>query len=205
MNIYRFTVMTVLLSAAAAGQQVAQQAAQQVVQQAAAPCEGLPPGKHSLLERMTAEFGLTCEQELKIEPLLHDEESVTKPLLKFTSLSPEEKQEIMLTIKLAARRQVRTVLTPEQQKGMDHEVESVSKGGGGGAKKGGGKKVEPAGPGLDGEETLSKAIVKYSALTPEEKKSMLLKVKQAAHEDASLQLTAEQRKKLDSEIQELKK
>jgi hypothetical protein len=26
---------------------------------------------------MTAQFGLTCEQELKI--LLHDEESVTKP------------------------------------------------------------------------------------------------------------------------------
>src|ERR1035438_10113029 len=34
-------------------------------------CPGLPPGKHSLLERMTAQFGLTCDQELKIEPLLH--------------------------------------------------------------------------------------------------------------------------------------
>ncbi len=188
MNFYRFTAITVLLAAAACAQQ---------------PCAGLPPGKHSLLERMTAEFGLTCEQELKIEPLLHDEESVTKPLLKFSSLTSEERQEIMLTIKLAARRQVRTVLTAEQQKGMDKEVESVSKGGGGG-KKAGANKIE-AMPGLDGEETLSKAIVNYVALTPEEKKAMLLKVKQAARNDVALQLTPEQQKKLDTEIQELKK
>ncbi len=150
---------------------------------------------------MTAEFGLTCEQQLKVEPLLHDEESVTKPLLKFSSISLEQRQEIMLTIKLAARRQVRTVLTAEQQKGMDKEVENVSKGGGG--KKGGANKVEAA-PGLEGEETLSKAIVNYAALTPEEKKAMLLKVKQAARNDSALQLTSEQQKKLDAEIAELK-
>src|SRR5882757_7793787 len=185
MNLYRFTAITILFAAAAFAQ----------------PCAGLPPGKHSLLERMTAEFGLTCEQQLKIEPLLHDEESVTKPLLKFSSLSSEERGEIMLTIKLAARRQVRTVLTADQQKGMDKEVESVSKGGG---KKGGSNKGEAA-PGLDGEETLSKAIVNYAALTPEEKKAMLLKVKQAARNDSALQLTPEQQKKLDAEIQELKK
>src|SRR5258708_9347275 len=100
MNFYRFTAITVLLAAAACAQQ---------------PCAGLPPGKHSLLERMTAEFGLTCEQELKIEPLLHDEESVTKPLLKFSSLTSEERQEIMLTIKLAARPQVRTLLHEDQE------------------------------------------------------------------------------------------
>jgi hypothetical protein len=188
MNLYRFTAITVLFAAVASAQ----------------PCAGLPPGKHSLLERMTAEFGLTCEQQLKIEPLLHDEESVTKPLLKFTSLSSEERGEIMLTIKLAARRQVRTVLTDEQQKGMDKEVESVSKGGGGGGKKGAANKAEAL-PGLDVEETLSKAIVNYAALTPEEKKAMLLKVKQAARNDGALQLTPEQQKKLDTEIQELKK
>lgn len=187
MNLYRFTAITILFAAAAFAQ----------------PCAGLPPGKHSLLERMTAEFGLTCEQQLKIEPLLHDEESVTKPLLKFTSISAEERQEIMLTIKLAARRQVRTLLTAEQQKGMDKEVENVSKGGGGG-KKGGANKLEAV-AGLDGEETLSKAIVNYVALTPEEKKVMLLKVKQAARNDATLQLTPEQHQKLDSEIVELKK
>src|SRR5260370_35349981 len=190
MNLFRLTAITVLFAAAACAQQ-------------AVPCPGLPPGKHSLLERRTAEFGLTCEQELKIEPLLHDEESVTKPLLKFSSLSPEERQEIMLTIKLGARREVRTVVTAEQQKGMDKEVESVSKGGGGG-KKGNANKVEAV-PGLDGEETLCKAIVNYVALTAEEKKAILLKVKQAARNDGALQLTSEQQKKLDTEIQELKK
>jgi len=186
MNLYRFTAITILFAAAAFAQ----------------PCAGLPPGKHSLLERMTAEFGLTCEQQLKIEPLLHDEESVTKPLLKFTSLSSEERGEIMLTIKLAARRQVRTVLTADQQKGMDKEVESVSKGGGG--KKGVANKAEAV-PGLDVEETLSQAIANYAALTPEEKKTMLLKVKHAARNDGTLQLTPEQQTKLDTEIQELKK
>ena len=171
-------------------------------QTAPPPCAGLPPGRHALLERMTAQFGLTCEQELKIEPLLHDEESVTKPLLKFTSFTREQQQKVMLTIKLAARRQVRQYLTTDQQKGMDAEVESVSKGGGG--KKKDAKAVEAV-PGLGVEEELSAAIVKYAALNAEEKKAMLLKVKTAARKDAALQLTAEQQAKLDSEIRNLEK
>ena len=170
-------------------------------QDATPACPGLPPGKHSLLERMTAQFGLTCDQELKIEPLLHDEESVTKPLLKFTSLTPGQQQEAMLTIKLAARRQVRQYLTPEQQKGMDSEVESVSKSGG---KKGGAKKAA-APPSLADEEELSAAIVKYAALNAAERKAMLLKVKTAARNDAALQLTPEQKQKLDAEILDLQK
>src|SRR6516162_6650363 len=171
-------------------------------QTAPPPCAGLPPGRHALLERMTAQFGLTCEQELKIEPLLHDEESVTKPLLKFTSFTREQQQKVMLTIKLAARRQVRQYLTADQQKGMDGEVESVSKGDGG--KKKDAKAVEAV-PGLGVEEELSAAIVKYAALNAEEKKAMLLKVKTAARKDAALQLTAEQQAKLDSEIRNLEK
>jgi len=171
-------------------------------QTAPPPCAGLPPGRHALLERMTAQFGLTCEQELKIEPLLHDEESVTKPLLKFTSFTREQQQKVMLTIKLAARRQVRQYLTADQQKGMDAEVESVSKGDGG--KKKDAKAVEAV-PGLGVEEELSAAIVKYAALNAEEKKAMLLKVKTAARKDAALQLTAEQQAKLDSEIRNLEK
>lgn len=168
--------------------------------QDAKPCEGLPPGRHALLERLTAQLNLTCEQEVKIEPLLHDEESVTKPLLKYTSLSTDDQFAIMTTIKLAARRQVRSLLTAEQQKGMDAEVDSVSKG----KKKGGGKKVDPA-PGFDGEEALSKAIVAYVALTPEEMNPMLLKVKRAALADSAAQLTADQRKKLEMEIKGLGK
>ena len=172
-------------------------------QSTAPACAGLPPGKHSLLERMTEQFGLSCEQELKIEPLLHDEESVTKPLLAFSSFSREEQQAVMLTIKLAARRQVRAYLTAEQQKGMDSEVESVSKGGGG--KKNSGAKTAEVKPGLEAEERLSTAIVQYAALTPEEKKGMLLKVKTAARQDHSLQLTSEQEAKLDAEIRDLQK
>jgi hypothetical protein len=168
--------------------------------QAAPPvCAGLPPGRHALLERMTAQFGLTCEQELKIEPLLHDEESVTKPLLKFTSFTREQQQEVMLTIKLAARRQVRQFLTADQQKSMDAEVESVSKGGG---KKKDTKTADVV-PGLGIEEELSIAIVKYAALNADEKKAMLLKVKAAARKDAALQLTADQQAKLESEIRKL--
>jgi hypothetical protein len=173
------------------------------IAQQATPCAGLPPGKHNLLERMTAQFGLTCEQQLKIEPLLHDEESVTKPLLKFASLSQEEKQGIMLTIKLAARRQIRSELTAEQQKGMDQEVESVSKANAGGGKKAAKKADTP--PSIDDEQVLSKAIVAYVALNLEEKKAMLLRVKLAARNDASLSLGPEQAKKLDAEIAELKK
>jgi hypothetical protein len=151
---------------------------------------------------MTDQFGLTCEQELKIEPLLHDEESVTKPLLKFSSFTREEQQAVMLTIKLAARRQVRAYLAPEQQKGMDAEVESVSKGGN--KKKADARKPDAL-PGLDTEEELSAAIVKYAAFTAEEKKAMLLKVKTAARKDETLQLTAAQQAKLDAEIRDLGK
>jgi hypothetical protein len=193
MQTLRLTMMAALLSAAA------------YAQQAAAPCAGLPPGKHSLLERLTAQLNLTCEQQLKIEPLLHDEESVTKPLLKFSSFSREQQQEVMQTIKLAARRQVRTQLTPEQQKGMDAEVESVAGGKSGGGKKKTADAKADAPAGLDVEEQLCKAIVAYSALTPAEKSAMLLKVKQAARGDSALQLTAQQQQQLDTEIQSLRK
>lgn len=168
--------------------------------QAQQPCPGLPPGRHALLERLTDQLKLTCEQQLKIEPMLHDEESVTKPLLKFSALSADEKAAIMTTVKLAARRQVRSVLTPEQQKGMDSEVDSVTKSGG---KKKGGAKAAEITPGLGDEETLSKAITAYVALMPEEKKAMLANVKRAALADAALQLTAEQRSQLEAEIRNL--
>jgi hypothetical protein len=174
------------------------------VQQAPPPCPGLPPGKHSLLERMTSDFGLTCEQELKIEPLLHDEESVSKPLLRFTSFSPDQYRAAMVKIKLAARRQIRTLLTPPQQKLMDQDMESVAKtgakGGKGGAKTDG---LSAKADGLEDEQTLSKAVMAYAALNPDEKKAMLLEIKRAARADSHLRLTAEQEKKLDSEIAEL--
>ncbi len=166
-------------------------------QEAPAPCAGLPPGRHALLERLAANLNLTCQQQVKIEPLLHEEESVTKPLLQFAALSPEDQQSIMTTIKLAARRQVRTLLTADQQRGMDSEVENVSKGG-----KKGGKKVDPVVT-FDAEEKLSNAVEAYAPLTPDEKNTILIKVKRAALADPSLQLSPDQRQKLASQVQQL--
>jgi hypothetical protein len=85
----------------------------------------LPPGHHNVLEGMAAKFGLTPEQELWIEPQLHAEESVTKPILHYKALGSQDQQRILLIIKVAARLQIRTLLTPSQQLLMDKEIESV--------------------------------------------------------------------------------
>ena len=137
--------------------------------------------------------------------LLHDEESVTKPLLRFTSFSSDQKQAVMVTIKLAARRQIRSLLTPEQQKLMDVDMQNVAKT----AKKGSqpaaksGDNSAAKADALDEEEALSRAVTNYAALTAAEKKAMLLDVKRAGRADANQRLTLDQQKKLDSEIAEL--
>ena len=166
-------------------------------------CEGLPPGKHSLLERFTADFGLSCAQQLRIEPLLHAEESVSKPLLAFAAFSPGERAGVMLQIKLAARRQIRGLLEPEQQKKMDAEIESTRAAG----SKGGGKKgKEPAKvDAFANEEALSGAIMNYAALTADEKRSLVLEVKKAAVRDGALPLAPEQKQKIESDLRELQK
>lgn len=189
------TLNAILLCAAAVIPAIAQDAT---------PCAGLPPGKHSLLERFTADFGLTCEQQLKVEPLLHEEESVSKPLLAFAAFTPEEQQAVMLKIKLAARRQVRTLLTPEQQKLMDGEIETTAKGGSKGGKKGARKEAPKVDP-FENEEALCKAVMNYAALHADEKTALVLQVKQAARRDHVLELTAEQEKKIDADIQELRR
>lgn len=171
-----------------------------------------PAGNHALLERMTAAFGLSCEQKFQLEPYLHDEESVSKPLLAFGAFTPEEKTAFMLKIKIAARNQIKPMLTPDQQKKMDDDIESVSKGGngvkgdGGEAKKGGSKNpkkpVKIAEP-FAGEEALCEAVNKYSALSADQKKEMILQVKQAARRDGAPELTPDQQKKIDADIQQL--
>jgi len=180
-------------------------------QQPAAPAspeklKELPPGRHALMERLTQHLNLTMDQELEIEPILHAEESVTKPLLKYSALTPDEQQGIMTTIKLAARRQIRPLLTPEQQKGMDQESENVrqaSKKGGG--KKGGAAKAPDTKPDVFAdEEALSSAIVAYAALNADEKHAMLVEVKQAARRSADA-FTAEQRMKIDADLEQLAK
>ncbi len=199
MSLFRTGTLLTLLAASSA-----------YAQDAPAKCEGLPPGKHVQLERMTAAMTLTCEQQLKIEPLLHDEESVTKPLLRFSSFTAEERGGVMNTIKIVARRQIKSQLTPEQQKWMDGDIEAVKNASGSGGKKGGGKAAPPkeavtAANALDDEEALSKAAMAYTALNADEKRALLLQVKKAARNDSNLPLTPEQQKKLDAEILELSK
>jgi hypothetical protein len=194
MSAFRFILLTILLTATTAAQQSPQ------------PCAGLPAGKHAVLERMTADFGLTCEQELKIEPLLHDEESVTRPLLRFTSFSAEQQRAVMLKIKLAARRQIRSLLTLEQEKLMDVDMQNVARS----SAKGGRSAVQSgSGPGnsdaLENEEALSKAVMNYIALRPEEKKAIVLEIKRAIRADSRQQLTSKQQRALDSEIADLSK
>ncbi|HEV2687373.1 MAG TPA: hypothetical protein VGV35_02430, partial [Bryobacteraceae bacterium] len=166
-------------------------------------CEGLPPGKHANLERMAASFGLSCEQQLKIEVMLHAEESVSKPLLRFSSFTSDDQQGIMLKLKLAARRQIRTLLTPDQQKQMDQEIDQVAKAGKKGGKGGAAKESAPRANPLEEEGTLSQAVMNYAAFSPAEKKEIVLQVKRAARNDTNLALTPDQQKKLDTEILEL--
>jgi hypothetical protein len=193
--------LALLLSAASQTNAAAQEAKPAEPAAPAAPkCDGLPPGKHALLERMTATFGLTCEQQLKVEPLLHDEESVSKPLLSFAAFSPEEKKAMMLTIKVAARKQIKPLLNSDQQKKMDDEIESVSKGGG---RSGGGKNPAKVVDPFEGEEALCSALAKYSALTDQQKNEMILQVKKAARREGAPELTAEQQKKIDADIRKL--
>ena len=158
-------------------------------------------GHHALLEKMTDAFGLTCKQEDIIEPLLHDEESVTKPLLAFTAFTPEERQGVMLKIKLAARVQIRPYLTPDQQVKSDAEAAATANASAGGGK--GGKAAPKAAEGFAAEEALSDAISAYSAFTPAQKKELLLQVKQAARRPDAPSLTPEQAAKIDADIKKL--
>lgn len=210
MNIFRLRFFTalalsalVLLVCVPALAQASNETSQTGSVAAPPACTRLPPGRHLQLERMRDLFGLSCDQELRIEPLLHNEESVSKPLLRFTGFSPEEKTAVMLKIKIAARRQIRTLLTPDQQQMMDQEIESLAngQGGAGGAKKP--KDSDAKADAFENEEALSLAILNYSALTPEEQKAMAVEVKTAARRNEPSQLTADQLAKLDADIRQL--
>ena len=171
------------------------------------PAECGIPGHHALLERMTVAFNLTCDQEKKIEPLLHDEESVSKPLIAFEGFTPDEKKDVMQQVKLAARKQILPVLNPQQQVKMNQEIETVSQGGEGlqkGNRGGGHKKSEsaPVDP-YQAQEALSNAISNYSAFSADEKKTLVLKVKQAALRPDSPQMTPEQAKQVAAEVKKL--
>jgi hypothetical protein len=155
-------------------------------------------GQHPLLEDLTRELRLTCQQEVRILPLMHDEEAVSKPLLVYAAFTPEERQGILLKVELAARTQVRPFLLPEQQRKSDAEEANAA---GRAPKKIGKKKTAPvSADAFASEEALSSALDLYSALTVTQKKEMILQVKQAARRDSAPQLTPEQAAKIDADI-----
>jgi Spy/CpxP family protein refolding chaperone len=194
-----------LSSQSASAQDVAQSAST-----APTPAQCGIPGHHALLERMTAAFDLTCPQELKIEPLLHEEESVSKPLEAFPAFAPDEKKVVMQELKVAARKRILQELTPEQQAKMDREIDTVSKGGeglqkGNGSGGGGHKRNAEAAPvdPFQAEETLSQAIQKYSAFSDVEKKDLIVKVKQASLRSDAPQMTPEQKTRVGADLKQM--
>lgn len=205
-----FCALTLALAAAPLSHAMSPggQDAQQNASTAPTPASCGLAGHHALLERMSAAFSLTCDQILKIEPLLHDEESVSKPLIAFQAFTPDEKKAVMQEVKLAARKQILPLLTPDQQVKMNQEIETVSKGGEGlqaGNSGGGGRKMT-ASPAIDpfqAEESLSQAISRYAAFSDAEKKSLVLKVKQASLRRDAPAMTPDQTKQVEAEAKEL--
>ena len=185
------------------------QGSSQPTSAAATPAQCGIPGHHALLERMTAAFNLTCEQELKIEPLLHEEESVSKPLQAFPAFKPDEKKDVMQELKVAARKRILLELTPDQQLKMNQEIDTVSKGGEGlqkGNSRGAGRKpsadAEPVDP-FQAEETLAQAISRYSAFSDDQKKDLILKVKQASLRPDAPPMNPDQRSQVEAAVRQL--
>jgi hypothetical protein len=155
-------------------------------------------GSHPLLEKLTMELRLSCQQEVRILPLMHDQEAVNKPLLAYAAFTPEERQAMQLKVELAARAKVRPFLLPEQQNKSDANAASEAAKA---PKKIGKKKMPPVSTdAFASEEALSSALDLYSALTTAQKKDMILEVKLAARRDGAPALTPEQAAKIDADI-----
>jgi len=155
-------------------------------------------GQHPLLEKLTMQLHLSCQQEVRILPLMHDEEAVAKPVLAYAAFSPEERQAMVQQLELAARMKVPPFLLPEQQTKNDAEAANEA---GKAPKKVGKKKTQQvSADAFASEEALSGALDTYSALTVAQKKDMILQVKQAARRDGSAALTPEQAAKIDADI-----
>jgi len=69
--------------------------------------------------------------------------------------------------------------------------------------KSGAKKAEGKIDLFESQESLSQAILNYSALSSEERKALVLQVKQAALRDNVSELTPDQRKKINADIRQL--
>jgi hypothetical protein len=153
-------------------------------------------GQHPLLESLTVELGLSCQQQAGLLPQMHNEEQLSRLLLAYAAFSPDERQAMLRQVDIAARNKVRPLLLPEQQRKFDVDAAGSKP-----LKKKSSKKQAPlAADAYASEEALSSALDLYSALTVAQKKSMLLQVKQAARREGAPALTAEQAAKIDGDI-----
>ena len=155
-------------------------------------------GTHPLLDKMASDYGLSCTQEDKIQPLLHGEEAVLTPLFAYGAFTPEEKQAMMAQVVIAWRVPIRPVLTPSQQKKSDKEIAKLQADA---PKKS--KKTPAQADAFAGEEDLTRAIATSAAFTYEQKLNFILQVKQAARRDGAPPLTPEQAAKIDADIAKL--
>ena len=91
---------------------------------------------------------------------------------------------------------------------MNQEIDTVSHGGEGLQKgnRGGNHRNKAESAPVDpyqAQEALSNAISNYSAFSPDEKKSLMLRVKQAALRPDAPQMTADQAKQVAAEVKKL--
>jgi len=156
-------------------------------------------GTHPLLDKMASDYGLSCTQEDKIQPLLHGEEAVLTPLFAYGAFTPEEKQAMMAQVVIAWRVPIRPVLTPSQQKKSDKEIAKLQTE----SPKKSSKRSPAQADAYAGEEALTRAIATCAAFSYEQKKDFILQLKQAARRDGAPPLTADQAAKIDGDIAQL--
>jgi len=70
----------------------------------------------SYLQQMSSELNLTDAQQAQIKPILQSEFQQLKSVKDDTTLSPEQQKAKAQEIHAAAKSQIASVLTPEQQK-----------------------------------------------------------------------------------------
>lgn len=74
------------------------------------------PSAEQRLAHLSEQLSLTDDQKTKIKPILEDEDAKTKALWEDTSTPREDKRAKFMSIHQATMDQVKSLLTPEQQK-----------------------------------------------------------------------------------------
>jgi hypothetical protein len=89
---------------------------------ATAQAQSSVPTPESQLKFLSAQLGLSADQQTKMKPVLHDMREATLKILQDGSLSHDDRMEEMKASHEEADRKIRVFLTDEQKKKLD-EVE----------------------------------------------------------------------------------